>query len=131
MKIKVKNTTPEIFMKRAFWLAWQACGGTMGMGFFRDRPEATEEDVWKNVCSNGDYVINTNGKNEFYGDYVFGRMVKWGGKVEDGIISFYGSDDFDRSYQGFARKYPNSKVLLDATAKSLKCSYSVEKKNET
>ena len=44
-------------VKRAMFLAYQACGGPLGMGVFQDRGAVTEEQVWKNVCTNGDYLF--------------------------------------------------------------------------
>ena len=83
MKIKVNGTvTAEQFAKRAFYLAWQACGGPMGMGVFRDHgPGMTEEQVVSRAVNAGDYGGPlpgvTNRAGEIYGDYVFGRMSRW------------------------------------------------------
>ena len=76
MRIQTKN--PEAAVKRAFWLAWQACGGPLGMGVFQDHPDATEDDVWQNVGCQADYPGSTRESRpgEAYGDYVFGRMMK-------------------------------------------------------
>lgn len=112
MKIKVENQ--EKFIKRAFFLAWQAIGHTTGMGAFQDHPSATEQEVWKHVFAPG--------TSEIYGDYVFGRMMKWGVKVKDDIITA-ADFDFRPDYQGVSPTYKDNKALFDATAKSLNCEY--------
>jgi len=126
MEIKVKGATTHDFAKRAFWLAWQACGGPMGMGFFQDRPNATEDEVYMNVVGAGDYPANLQGRKELYADYVFGRMMKWGLKLgEDSIVIV--ERPFKWDYQAFSRKYADNKALLDAVALSLRCTYEVVK----
>ena len=71
-------------VKRMYWLAWQACGGTIGSGFLQDQPGATEDQVWKNVLTNGDYASNPRDKpGKAYGDYVFGRMMKLGVQFDE------------------------------------------------
>ena len=77
MKVKIKNAKPEEVMKEAFWLAWNACGGPLGMGFLQNKPDATKENIWDNVTVSGDYPMPIN-RGEVYGDYVFGRMMKLG-----------------------------------------------------
>jgi hypothetical protein len=124
MKV-ITSVEPETFIKRAFYLAWQACGGPLGMGVLQDNPKAVEEDIWKNVNISGDYPTHHNKPNEYYGDYVFGRMMKWGCRVENGVISLR-NEEFDRSYNSFAHKYKDTKSLLDATAESLGCEYESE-----
>ena len=120
MKIALKTATePSDFAKRLFYLAWKACGRPMGMGVFQDRPNATENEVFQNVLSAGDYACNMrSGQKGIYGDYVFGRMMKFGFEVNDGVLVF-DDDDYRSDYQGFARTYPNAAALIDATAKSL------------
>lgn len=119
MKIALKNNADSTaFAKRLFYLAWQACGRPMGMGVFRDRPQATEDEVFNNVLTAGDYACNMRSGSSVYGDYVFGRMMKFGFDTEDGVLIFR-DDAFRPDYQGFARTYPNSAALIDATCKSL------------
>jgi hypothetical protein len=120
MKITLNNDAdPNAFAKRLFYLAWKACGSPLGMGVFRNRPQATEDEVFQNVLSAGDYACNMrSSETGLYGDYVFGRMMKFGFEVNNGVFEFR-DDDFRPDYQGFARTYPNSAALVDATAKSL------------
>ena len=44
-KVDCKN--PEAVVKRAFFLAYQACERETGMGVFRARSGVTEDQVWK------------------------------------------------------------------------------------
>jgi hypothetical protein len=109
----------ENLVKRMFWLAWQACGGPMGMGAFQDNPGATEDAVFANVLSRGDYPGNTNrDKGDAYGDYVFGRMMKLSVKFGRDTVSIR-TDETDISYNAWAGKYPTYRSLLDAAAESL------------
>lgn len=120
MLIKVEN--PGVFAKRMFFLLWEAIGHTTGAGALQDRPEATEDEVFQNVNTAGDYPGNMNRK-EIYGDYVFGRMMKWGCKLQDdGVISIP-DNEFRRDYQGFSHTYKNNKAIVEAASKSLEVSY--------
>lgn len=77
--MKIKHNNPELVVKRAFFLAWKACGETFGMGMLQDNPNANKEAVWENVKTRGDYPGSgpENAKpGSAYGDYVFGRMMK-------------------------------------------------------
>lgn len=74
--IEVKND-PEEVIKEAFWLAYQAAANPKGMGIMSAHPGADKEDVWENVVNAGDYPGESNtGEAEYYGDYVFGKMLK-------------------------------------------------------
>jgi len=127
MKIKLTTNkiTPTDFVKRAFFLLYQACGREYGMGVLQTRRGATEEDIWSNVCIAGDYAFNgpvertvkDAERGEYYGDYVFGRMIKWGCKVKDGIIEFH-DREFSPDYQGFAHKYPDALAVIAAVLDS-------------
>lgn len=123
--MKIKTDNPQEFVKRAFWLLWNAIGGTTGMGCLQNNPDATEDDVFKNVCSSGDYACNTNKEGRFFGDYVFGRMMKWGCDItKDGDIDT--SDfEFRNDYQGFSHLYTDNKSIFDATAKDLNVEFEV------
>jgi hypothetical protein len=125
MEIKV-SISPEIFIKRAFWLAWLACEKTTGLGFLKDRPDASEEDVWNNVKINGDYPINHNKRNEFYADYVFGRMMKWGCEIKKEMI-YIQDKTFNIEYQSFSIKYKDNQSLINETAKSIGCTFEIIK----
>ena len=65
--------------REMMWLAWQACGGPVGMGAFQNRPGATRDDVWKQAIGGRDYpggIKAADGPGIATGDYVFGRMMK-------------------------------------------------------
>lgn len=125
MKIKI-NGDKEKFAKRLFYLAWQGCGGPLGMGILQNRPNANENDVFNNVLTAGDYACNFRGLREVYGDYVFGRMMKFGFELcdEQDVLEFR-DGEFRRDYQGFSRVYPNLQSLLNATAESVGLTYEV------
>ena len=116
---------PVAVVKRMFKLAYDACGGPMGMGFLQSRDNVTEDDVFKNVCTAGDYLygceIQNKGRDEkehrFYGDYVFGRMMKWGAKIEGQEIRIH--DKFKYDYQAFSGQYKDAKALLESALQSL------------
>ena len=107
--MKIKTNNPEAFVARTFFLLWQAIGNTTGMGALQDRAGATEVEVLKHV---------DNGQGSYYGDYVFGRMMKWGCEIEDGVIKFF-EREHCQDYQGFAHKYRTDSHILDAVCSSL------------
>ena len=82
----IKTDDPVGLAKEIFWLAWQACGGPLGMGVLQDRGGITKEDVWQNVSISGDYPVSRNKSDSPYADYVFGRMMKFGLKIADGCL---------------------------------------------
>lgn len=115
MKISCQN--PEQVVKKAFFLAWEACGGPLGMGIFQDRANVTMEDVWKNVQTNGDYPggpIRRDGSA--YGDYVFGRMMKLNIRYGEDFVEV---DDYKPKpdYQAWSRKYKTYQELIEAAIK--------------
>jgi hypothetical protein len=116
MQVKVNDSTK--FAKRMFYLLWQACGGPRGMGILQNRPDATEDDVWYNIQTAGDYPIKTG--KDLYADYVFGRMMKFGCKIVDKkTVEFPKVDGFRADYQGWCIKYNTLNDILDATVTSL------------
>lgn len=111
-----------VLAKRIMFLAWQGCGGPLGMGIFQDRgPGVTEDEVWEGMYNKVDYpgknTISPNQPKSVYADYVFGRMMKFSVKWDFGEIEL--SDNYDREYQSFCRKYPNAESLFQAAVKSL------------
>ena len=123
MKVKVEN--PEQFVKRMFFLLWKAIGCTTGMGCYQDRPSATEDEVFNGpgeciVRREGPSYNPNLGRGDFwyYGDYVFGRMMKFGCTVKDGVIELR-DDPFRADYQGFSLTYPDNEAVVKATADSL------------
>lgn len=111
MEVKCKN--PQGVAKQFFWLAWKAAGSPMGMGVFQNRPEATAEQVFANVQTNGDYPGTAVPSDDMRADYVFGRMLKVGIKIlPDGVA--IRDDNARPDYQAWACAYPTTKGLLDA-----------------
>lgn len=116
MKIQVEK--PEEVLKEMFWLAWQACGSPMGMGWLQNRPSATKEDVWNNVANAGDYCANFNRPGTLNGDYVFGRMMKLYVRYDNSSIEL--PDGTPRAdYQSWCGTYPTYQALYDAAVKNV------------
>ncbi|MFC1535755.1 hypothetical protein ACFL4H_00145 [Candidatus Neomarinimicrobiota bacterium] len=116
-----KCKDPEQIVKMAFYIAWVACGGPLGMGMLQDNPTASIDDIWENVSYSGNYPgdalssrKDAKGRDEVYGDYVFGRMMKLRFKYDKTTI-YYGDyqTEYDVSYNAFAGTYPNPLALLD------------------
>lgn len=121
MKLQFKtNENATRFAKRMMFLAYEGINGPTGMGVFQARNNVTEEQVWNNVINMGDYPVGlvNPGRGRIYGDYVFGRMMKFGVEITDTVVSF--SDAKLRpDYQGFARKYRTSEELASTALASL------------
>jgi len=99
--------------KSAIWLAWNACGGTSGMGFLKDNKGANKEQVWDQAYNKKDYSGERGGGPENVdADYVFGRMMKLRFTVEGDTITF---DDYDpqKDYQSWCGKYTTFASLFD------------------
>lgn len=117
--MKVDCVNSQAVAKRMFWLAWQACGGPLGMGVLQDNPGADEAAVWTNVQDRGDYPMKLGDKpGHAYGDYVFGRMMKLGVDYGDGFVGLPESKPHPE-YQAWCRKYSDYKSLFDAAVASL------------
>lgn len=123
MEYQLKDKSQVIpLVKRMYWLAWQACGGPLGMGALQDHPQATEEEVFVNVVQSEDYAIQFKDleAGEAYADYVFGRMMKLGVKFNRvvGTVTL-----FDRvpsiDYQAWCGKYRTERSLLESAATDL------------
>lgn len=119
-KLEVKNDAEEV-IKEAFWLAYQSTGRPGGMGSLQENSDATKAEVWDNVRNAGDYPGSPNtAENEYYGDYVFGKMLKlrlW----NDSESNWLGSKtnvvsvprtDVNRRYQGWATGYDSYEELI-------------------
>lgn len=121
MKIECDN--PTEVAKEMFWLAWQACGGPMGMGFLQSRPDATRDDVWRAVSGQEatDYAMPRGEMSAPYGDYVFGRMMKLGVEIGDGFIKLRESTPRP-DYQSWCREYPTYLALAEAAVAALSTS---------
>ena len=121
MEIKVASAQTKAIVDEAFWLAWQACGGTCGMGLLQDRSGVDKAAVIKNVETAGDYCgISHSRPGEMDADYVFGRMMKMHVKFDDktGTITVRdGKVALD--YQAWGRKYPTYEALIKAAIESV------------
>lgn len=115
-----KRNAEEI-IKRAFWLAYKAAR-TSEMGFLKARDDASEDDVWENVKVMGDYPFGSSRtkRGEFYGDYVFGRMLKLRLNIHGREIGIdYPSTKVDIKYQSWGSTYPTYEELLRAATLEL------------
>ena len=121
MRIECKN--PEAVVKRAFYLAWKACGGTHGLGWLQDRgSDMSEDQVWNAVFNSTDYPgggFNNNKPGKVYGDYVFGRMMKMGLKWSENWVESPGIKP-RLDYQAWCDKYDSYETLINAAIESLK-----------
>ena len=121
--MKIECTNPEQVIRRAFFLAWKACGGTSGYGFLQNNPTASEERVWENVANRGDYPGGklfgpAVKKGEASGDYVFGRMMKLTLRWNDGEIDVQEYQP-RADYQSWCGVYPSYESLIRAAIESL------------
>lgn len=115
MRIQVQQ--PTRVARVACYLAWKACGGPIGMGVFQDEPEATENDVWENILSAGDYLYKSpTPSTRISADYVFGRMMKLRMDIGDTYIDV--PDSTPRpDYQAWCHTYPTYASLIEAAQK--------------
>jgi hypothetical protein len=118
-KYKITGACGETLAKRALWLAWQACGGPLGMGFLQDRPEATEDEVWDATRNAYDYS-GFAGKCSKPGvanpDYVFGRMMKMYLEFTEDTVS-HRDGELRPAYQAWCSPtFPTYAALLTAAA---------------
>ena len=103
-----------------FWLAYKAAARPTGLGVLQARNDATEEDVWRNAVSSGDYSTNPNSsKSKPYGDYVFGRMLKLGLDLSMRDCVGTPQDTPRHDYQTWSYEYPTYAALLQAAIDSL------------
>jgi hypothetical protein len=121
IRFEVTGATGEQLAKRMFKLAWDACGGPSGYGFFQDRgPAMTEDQIWERAIGNGDYPGMGRAKpGRADGDFVFGRMMKLGFLFGDSYVEGCATTTWRRDYQGFCGKYPDFASLAKAAAESL------------
>lgn len=120
MRVECKN--PQAVVMEAMFLAYQACGGPVGMGILQARGNVTKEQVWDNCRRAGDYpggeLMRRSKPGEVYGDYVFGRMMKCGFRWNETGIEV--PEDTPRlDYQSWCRRYPTYAALIEAAMKSV------------
>lgn len=117
MKIKLKTykVTPEQFASRAFKLVYHACDKPGGMGVFQARDQVTEEQIFNNVKTDGDYPDSIRDRDDgrYYGDYVFGRMMKWGMSIRDGVLDLRDAP-YRPDYQSFCDRYPTPESIVES-----------------
>lgn len=105
-----ESENPTELAKEVFWLAWKS-SKTLGMGFLRDDSMATKDDVWHNIVGQEDYPCNIRTSDIFYADYVFGRMMKLGIKVENNGITIR-DGELRSDYQSWCNTYPTIEELV-------------------
>lgn len=107
----------EAVVKRVIFNLWKATGGPTGMGFLRDNPGATEDQVFEQAVGELDYPGRRGGKpGEVHMDYVFGRCLKTQVKFNEAEGRVEISPDTPRpTYQDWGRKYNSAEeALLDS-----------------
>jgi hypothetical protein len=125
--MKINHDNPTAVAKRAFFLAYEACGGTSGNGFMQARSGANEQMVWDNVMSAGDYAFNPNPSvSRPRADYVMGRMMKFSLDIGPDSITC-GDHEISRDYQGWAGTYDSYDALLTAAVESVNAETVTEK----
>jgi len=124
MILHISDKTKVIdLVRRMFYLAYNACGTTSVLGFLQAQSNASEDDVWNNVMTRGDYpggsaFSNIKKDNEAHGDYVFGRMMKLNVRFDKDAGTIEISDRKpDIDYNRWAMKY-NSHIDLAKDAAS-------------
>lgn len=121
-KFRTVLHSPEKVAKRAIYLAWKA-SSVEGMGFLRDNPEATEDDVWK-AANSADYPSDSKNprtkgnKLIISADYVFGRMMKLLLVVTEDSIE-YRDDVLRIEYESWCDSFNSYPDLLAAAEMSL------------
>ena len=120
MILKLTNPARTVeLVKRAFFLAYNACGSAGGMGIFQARNNVTEDHVWKNVLTRGDYggAFGNDRPERPYGDYVFGRMMKMGCEFneKEGTVTISDSPTC-WDYQSWCGTYKTYEALFVAAA---------------
>lgn len=110
--MKIKHSNPEALAKRVFFLAYRA-SQVVGMGILQARNGVTEDQVF-GALHRGSYRELTY----YYGDYIFGRMVKLNIEVGEDFIVI--PDDNPRpGYQSWAFLYRTYQDLSTEAAVSL------------
>lgn len=97
--------TPQDKLKRLLWNAFQA-SSAVGMGFLHapDAKKQTEDSLYQ--------AVNRDGKNEFYTDYVFGRMMKTKFSVDDAGNLKVSPEEPRLDYQSWGATYRSGAELI-------------------
>lgn len=110
--MEIKHSNPEALAKRMFFLAYEA-SQVVGMGILQARNKVTEDQVFGSLWKRS-YRELPN----YYGDYIFGRMVKL--NIEVGKDFIVVDDGNPRTaYQSWAFLYPAYQDLATEAAVSL------------
>lgn len=119
--MKIMHDNPTALAKRIFFIAYESCGGVLGMGVFREKSDVTEEQLWDNLVNAGDYSYNPrrNPSKTPYADYCFGRMMKFGLTINTDSIEISDREPH-LAYQGWSKFYSTYQSLVDAAIDSLK-----------
>jgi hypothetical protein len=112
------NESALTLAKRILFLAYEA-SSVFGMGAFQARDAITEDEVWANTVTKGDYGGFPANDEDIYADYVFGRMMKLSFHIKDNTISYDGIDKTKLDYQSWGAKYKTYTKLFQAAIKSL------------
>ena len=122
---RIKVVDGEMLAKRILYLAWEASGSPSGLGWLRDKPEATEDEIFENVCNSGDYpgtsksAKTKNGITQLDADYVFGRMIKLRLYYSKDFVEFR-NFDAEPDYNSWYYSYKTVDELALAAIESLK-----------
>ena len=119
--MQIVCSSPEhatLVAKRILFLAYEA-SSVFGMGAFQAREAITEDQVWTNTVTKGDYPGLHRDEEEIYADYVFGRMMKTRFTIKGNTISYDGVDKTNLGYQSWGAKYKTYTKLFQAALKSL------------
>lgn len=104
--------------KRAVYLAWQACGGPVGMGVHQDRGDQTEGEVWAHAADQRDYPGKPKFADRVSCDYVMGRMMKLYFRIEGKAINV--PESVPRGdYQSWCHTYPTYDSLFAAATEEV------------
>lgn len=104
--------------KEAIWLAWKACGGSVGMGVLQANDQAKKDEVWKRAYDQGDYAMRHGTPEEVNADYVFGRMMKLYFTVKGDTIK-HRDNEPRGDYQSWCYVYKTYAALFDAAETSV------------
>jgi hypothetical protein len=124
MNILTFNTNVEAVnvASRALFIAYNA-SLVFGMGAFKAQENKTENEVFNNVITKGDYPgklqsIPDMSNCHLYADYVYGRMMKLKMTIVNNTIQFY--DDKPKiGFQSWATTYKSYNKLFKLAMKEL------------
>lgn len=115
--------TGQAVASRMLFLAYEA-SEVFGMGTLKARSGVTENQLWENVVTNGDYPVNpdatmpTEEEGKLSSDYCFGRMMKLNITYTKDSVTY---TDYPpkKDYQSWCRSIPTYNDLANRAIKSL------------